>query len=440
MRGPFFWLLLVGYSLGACTPRACACARASRSPSATVVLGAAVDAYQDGVTAYLSSVCLIALAPILFGQVLRNRARLNGALHSARRTRRARARGGRRRRRARRAHPDRRRAARRRRARARAMIVQAGAARRMAERDPARAEATFAVVENTGREALTEMRRLLGVLRREDEELALAPQPSLAHVALADPARGRGRPARRAAGRRRARAAARRRRPHRLPARPGGAAARARGRRARRARACASATRPARCGSRSPTTAGPRTAACSACASASRSTAASSTPAGRRRRLARGGPAAGGGERVRLLRRIDPRAFDWALALRVRRLGARSAPRRRTPRRPGVADRARRRRRAPARPPSSAAAPARGAHALVGRRDRARRLADPAGGDRRPVLRALLFPYMVGANVAGARALIARRRSWPSRSPPSRCPARRLRDRATSSSRPSSAC
>ena len=62
------------------------------------------------------------------------------------------------------------------------MIVQASAARRMAERDPARAEAAFATVEATGREALTELRRLLGVLRREDEELGLAPQPSLAHV------------------------------------------------------------------------------------------------------------------------------------------------------------------------------------------------------------------------------------------------------------------
>ena len=34
-----------------------------------------------------------------------------------------------------------------------------------------------------------------------------------------------------------------------------------------------------------------------------------------RRRLARGGPAPGGGERVRRLRRVDPRVFDWALAL-----------------------------------------------------------------------------------------------------------------------------
>ena len=99
-----------------------------------------------------------------------------------------------------------------------AMIVQAAAARRLAERDPERARGAFAVVEATGREALTELRRLLGVLRREDEELALAPQPSLAHVALAGPARGRGRAAVDAARRGRAARAARRRRPDRLPA------------------------------------------------------------------------------------------------------------------------------------------------------------------------------------------------------------------------------
>jgi signal transduction histidine kinase len=62
------------------------------------------------------------------------------------------------------------------------MTVQAAAARRWTDRDPARAADAFASVEHTGREALTELRRLLGVLRKEDEELALAPQPSLAHV------------------------------------------------------------------------------------------------------------------------------------------------------------------------------------------------------------------------------------------------------------------
>src|SRR6185312_3898006 len=47
---------------------------------------------------------------------------------------------------------------------------------------PESARAAFAAVESSGREALTEIRSLLGVLRHEDEELALAPQPSLRHV------------------------------------------------------------------------------------------------------------------------------------------------------------------------------------------------------------------------------------------------------------------
>ena len=63
------------------------------------------------------------------------------------------------------------------------MVVQASGARRLAERDPARAGDAFLAVEQSGREALTEIRGLLGVLRREDEELALAPQPSLRHLA-----------------------------------------------------------------------------------------------------------------------------------------------------------------------------------------------------------------------------------------------------------------
>jgi signal transduction histidine kinase len=62
------------------------------------------------------------------------------------------------------------------------MVVQASGARRLAERDPERAGEAFLAVETSGREALTEIRRLLGVLRRDDEELALAPQPSLRHV------------------------------------------------------------------------------------------------------------------------------------------------------------------------------------------------------------------------------------------------------------------
>jgi signal transduction histidine kinase len=64
------------------------------------------------------------------------------------------------------------------------MVVQAAAARRLVPNDPARAREAMAAVENTGREALDEMRRLLGVLRRGDEAVALAPQPTLTRLDL----------------------------------------------------------------------------------------------------------------------------------------------------------------------------------------------------------------------------------------------------------------
>ena len=60
------------------------------------------------------------------------------------------------------------------------MVIQASAARRQLSRDPAQVEAALATVETTGRDAMTEMRRILGVLREDDGEVALAPQPSLA--------------------------------------------------------------------------------------------------------------------------------------------------------------------------------------------------------------------------------------------------------------------
>jgi signal transduction histidine kinase len=63
-----------------------------------------------------------------------------------------------------------------------AMTVQASAARRLAETRPDQAREAFAAIEGDGREALAELRRLLGVLRHDDEELALAPQPSLRHL------------------------------------------------------------------------------------------------------------------------------------------------------------------------------------------------------------------------------------------------------------------
>jgi signal transduction histidine kinase len=64
------------------------------------------------------------------------------------------------------------------------MVVQAGAERRSLGDDrPATREALEAI-EQTGRQALTEMRRLLGMLRKDDDELALAPQPSMEHLEL----------------------------------------------------------------------------------------------------------------------------------------------------------------------------------------------------------------------------------------------------------------
>jgi signal transduction histidine kinase len=61
------------------------------------------------------------------------------------------------------------------------MVVQAGAARSVLARDPARAEAALATVEETGRTALAELRRMLGFLR-EDAPAERAPQPGLGEV------------------------------------------------------------------------------------------------------------------------------------------------------------------------------------------------------------------------------------------------------------------
>ena len=59
------------------------------------------------------------------------------------------------------------------------MVLQARGGRRMIDVDPAEARGAFAVIEGAGHQALEEMRRLLGMLRASDEELALMPQPSL---------------------------------------------------------------------------------------------------------------------------------------------------------------------------------------------------------------------------------------------------------------------
>jgi len=76
------------------------------------------------------------------------------------------------------------------------MVVQAGGARRILDRDPARAAAAGAQIERTGREAMDEMRSLLGLLHAEEHPAKLAPQPSLSQLdALIARAREAGLPA-----------------------------------------------------------------------------------------------------------------------------------------------------------------------------------------------------------------------------------------------------
>jgi signal transduction histidine kinase len=59
------------------------------------------------------------------------------------------------------------------------MVVQAGAERREVATERPQTAEVLETIEHTGRVALAETRRLLGMLRRSDDELALAPQPSL---------------------------------------------------------------------------------------------------------------------------------------------------------------------------------------------------------------------------------------------------------------------
>jgi signal transduction histidine kinase len=141
-----------------------------------------VDTYDDDVTSILWAIFFFSCATAAGGRLLDSRARLSRALRE--KARRAEAEEAER---AEQAMLD---------ERARiagelhdivahalsGMVVQASAARRLTDRDPERAREAFAAVEASGREALGELRRLLGVLRREDEELQLAPAPSLAHL------------------------------------------------------------------------------------------------------------------------------------------------------------------------------------------------------------------------------------------------------------------
>jgi hypothetical protein len=135
------------------------------------------------------------------------------------------------------------------------MVIQAGGARMVMDSEPERAEASLRSVERAGREALAEMRRLLGVLDGEQDPRALAPQPGLADLdlllsrtrasGLATDLLVDGEPA---GGVARARSV-------RIPDRPGGADERDQARRPGKRARCASAGKRTRSSSRSQTTA-----------------------------------------------------------------------------------------------------------------------------------------------------------------------------------------
>lgn len=61
--------------------------------------------------------------------------------------------------------------------------------------DPERANGVFRAIESSGREALGELRRLLGILRSEDQQLAIGPQPGLTSLtSLVEQVRASGLP------------------------------------------------------------------------------------------------------------------------------------------------------------------------------------------------------------------------------------------------------
>jgi signal transduction histidine kinase len=72
------------------------------------------------------------------------------------------------------------------------MVLQAGAAEQVLTTSPERARASLAAIQDTGREAIVELRRMLGLLRDPQELAPLGPQPGvdqleelLAHVRAA---------------------------------------------------------------------------------------------------------------------------------------------------------------------------------------------------------------------------------------------------------------
>ena len=134
------------------------------------------------------------------------------------------------------------------------IVLQADGGRRLLRVDPAETERALTTIEQTGRGALDEMRRLVAMLRATDDEHALVPQPGLAGLEdLAAEVRAAGLPVDVVVEGDAAPPAARRR-PLGVPDRAGGTHERAQARRPAHARVSCGTARP-RSRSRSRTTA-----------------------------------------------------------------------------------------------------------------------------------------------------------------------------------------
>jgi signal transduction histidine kinase len=179
LAGPFFALLIVTYSLGANTH-----GRELALGVVLVLVAGVVTITLDegGASDVLFLATIMVGGPVLLGRLVRDRSRLGRAL------------------RAKAAALEEEHAARSAAAvseeRARiavelhemvstalaSMVDESATAERLARSDPDAAEAALESIELTGREALGEIRLLLGVLRREDDAAALEPLPSLSHL------------------------------------------------------------------------------------------------------------------------------------------------------------------------------------------------------------------------------------------------------------------
>jgi signal transduction histidine kinase len=178
--GPFLSAFIVSYSIGANLEGRRLAVGVGWLVALVTVMAVLDPTSDDGLNLIWGWLVIVA-APVLAGRLLRDRARLARALHVAASEEddepwAERAVAEERTRIAAELHEVVARALQR-------MVVDADGAAALVDAEPQRASLAFAAVEQTGRDALAEIRRLLGVLRREDDELALAPQPTLAHVA-----------------------------------------------------------------------------------------------------------------------------------------------------------------------------------------------------------------------------------------------------------------